>query len=277
MIPIATVGRVSKQSAEDDLVAASSRADVEVRTLTDLSDLEDARSVFDSVWPSGAGATQIQPNLMKAIVHAGGYASAAYRRGTPIGAAFGFLGRHDELGHPAPHLHSHMAAVLDPYRDQHVGSALKMHQRVWCLDAGLDTIVWTFDPLVRRNAIVNLLKLGVDVEGFEVDFYGSMDDAINAQDPTDRLFAWWRLASVRAEAASRGRLHRLNAAELIENGRDIIEVELPADIVSLRKSDPVVAAQWRVAVREALVAAFAAGFAIVGVSVAGGYVLERTS
>ena len=34
--------------------------------------------------------------------------------------------------------------------------------------AGIDTIVWTFDPLVRRNARVNLLKLGVDVDGFEV-------------------------------------------------------------------------------------------------------------
>ena len=268
---------MSKQSAESDLDAASSRAGVEIRTLTDLTELDDARSVFDAVWPSGAGATQIQSNLMKAIVHAGGYASAAYRDERPIGAAFGFLGRHDERGVPVPHLHSHMAAVLDPYRDQHVGSALKMHQRVWCMDAGIDTIVWTFDPLVRRNAIVNLIKLGVDVEGFEVDFYGSMDDAINAQDPTDRLFAWWRLTSPRAQAASLGALHRLDAAELVATGRHIIEVELPADIVSLRKSEPAVAAQWRVAVREALVAAFAAGYSIVGVSAAGGYVLERTS
>lgn len=268
---------MSDQSAAHDLVAASLRADVEVRTLTDLSDLDDARMVFDAVWPSGTGGTQIQANLMKAIVHAGGYASAAYRSGVVIGAAFGFLGRHDEDGRSTPHLHSHMAGVLDRYRDQHVGSALKMHQRAWCLDAGLDTIVWTFDPLVRRNAIVNLVKLGVDIEGFEVDFYGSMTDAINADDPSDRLFAWWRLASPRATAASLGRLHRMDTAELVATGRDVIEVELPDDIVSLRSSDPAAAAQWRVAVREALVAAFAEGFTVVGVSAAGGYVLERTS
>ena len=48
----------------------------------------------------------------------------------------------------------------------------------------MDTIVWTFDPLVRRNARLNLIKLGADVDGFEVDFYGNMDDGINSGDPT---------------------------------------------------------------------------------------------
>lgn len=259
-----------------DLDAASSRAGVEVRTLTDLSELDDARRVFDTVWPSGRGATQIQSNLMRAIVHAGGYASAAYRRDEPIGAAFGFIGRRERDGWHV-FLHSHMAAVLDPYRDQHIGSALKLHQRVWALERGIDTIGWTFDPLVRRNAVVNLIKLGVDVDGLEPDFYGSMDDAINAGDPTDRLFAWWRLTSPRAVAASLGQLHRLDTAELVAAGRDIVEVELPDDIVALRSTDPDAAAQWRLAVREALVASFAEGFEIIGVSGSDSYVLERNS
>lgn len=260
-----------------ELDDASRRADVEVRTLTDLSDLDDARVVFDLVWPSGAGATQIQPNLMKALVHAGGYASAAYRDGRPIGAALGFVGRHRSAatGEWHAHLHSHMAAVLPEHRDQHIGSALKMHQRAWALGCGIDTVVWTFDPLVRRNAFVNLVKLGADVEGFEVDFYGSMDDAINVDDPTDRLFAWWRLDSPRAEAASLGQLGRLDCAGLVASGRDVIEIELPADIVALRRDDPAAAAQWRIAVREALLAAFAQGFVIIGVGIDGGYVLER--
>ena len=146
--------------------------------------------MFDTVWPSGDGSTQIQANLLRAQIHAGGYASAAYRDGQAVGAAFAFVGRHQADGWHT-HLHSHMAAVLAPYRDQHIGAALKMHQRVWALDHDIDTIVWTFDPLVRRNAVLNLMKLGVDVEGFEVDFYGAMDDGINAGDPTDRLFAWW--------------------------------------------------------------------------------------
>ena len=135
-----------------------------------------------------------------------------------------------------------MAAVLDPYRDQHIGTALKMHQRVWALEQGIDTIVWTFDPLVRRNARVNLLKLGVDVDGFEVDFYGSMDDGINSGDPTDRLFAWWHLDSPRVFSASMGQLVPVDPIDLVVSGRDAIEIELPEDIVALRATDPVAAA-----------------------------------
>jgi predicted GNAT superfamily acetyltransferase len=39
--------------------------------------------------------------------------------------------------------------------------------------------------------------------------------------------------------------------------------------------DPVAAGQWRIAVREAFVAAFADGFRVIGVSPIGNYVLER--
>jgi len=230
--------------------------------------------VFDTVWPSGDGSTQIQANLLRAQIHAGGYASAAYRDGQAVGAAFAFVGRHQADGWHT-HLHSHMAAVLAPYRDQHIGAALKMHQRVWALDHDIDTIVWTFDPLVRRNAVLNLMKLGVDVEGFEVDFYGAMDDGINAGDPTDRLFAWWRLESSRARTALRGELVRIDLDAARAGGRDVLEVELPDDIVSLRAADPAAAAQWRVTVRASLTRALVDGYAIVGVSTTGGYVLER--
>ncbi len=269
------MSHVSEWSPRSDLAAAEVRADVRVRTLSDLSELQDARGVFDAVWPSRNGSTQIQANLLRALVHAGGCASAAYRDGRPIGAALAFVGRSVRADGWHTHLHSHMAAVLPAHRDAHVGSALKMHQRLWALEHGIDTIVWTFDPLVRRNAILNLLKLGVDVEGFEVDFYGAMDDEINTGEPTDRLFAWWRLESPRAIAASEGGLERLDPIELIIGGRDVIEIELPDDIVAIRAQSPDAAAQWRLAVREALQAAFADGFRIIGVSGAGGYVLER--
>ena len=281
-------------SAEGDLARAEERAGVEVRSLVDLSELDDARGVFDAVWPAADGSTQVAGNLMRALVHAGGYASAAYRDGEAVGAALAFVGRHvrserseprnvppDESGRHRrdgvwhEHLHSHMAAVLDPFRDQHIGTALKMHQRVWALDHGIDTIVWTFDPLVRRNARVNLLKLGVDVDGFEVDFYGNMDDGINSGDPTDRLFAWWRLDAPQVVSASMGRIVPVDPIDLIVGGRDVIEIELPEDIVALRAADPVAAGQWRIAVREAFVAAFADGFHVIGVSPMGNYVLER--
>lgn len=248
-----------------------------IRTATDLSDLDIARRIFDVVWPDPDECTQVQSNLMRALVHAGGYASVAYLDEVPVAAALAFVGRHQAGGGWHQHLHSHMAAVIDGYRDRHIGSALKLHQRVWALDRGVDTVVWTFDPLVRRNARLNLLKLGVDVEGFEIDFYGNMDDGINSGDPTDRLFAWWRLNSPRVYAAMAGRLEPLDLLALEEVGRDVAEIELPEDIVALRASDPQEAARWRLDLRAALTDAFAAGYRVIGLSPTGSYILERES
>ena len=173
------------------------------------------------------------------------------------------------------HLHSHMAGVLGDYRNRHIGTALKLHQRMWALDQGIDTIVWTFDPLVRRNARLNIGKLGVDVEGYEPNFYGSMTDAINAGDPTDRVFAWWRLASPRVHRAMAEGLAPIDTESLPSDGQDIRVVALPADIVALRGVDPSAALQWRLDVREGLMGAFAEGFTVIGVNNDGGYVLER--
>ena len=151
-----------------------------------------------------------------------------------------------------------------------------MHQRAWALGEGIDTIVWTFDPLVRRNARLNLLKLGVDVDGFEPDFYGQMDDGINTGDPTDRLFAWWRLDSDRVRAALADGIDELDVPTLTAAGHDVREVVLPDDIVALRQRDPVGAREWRLRLRGDLEASFTAGYRIIGVSTTGGYVMERT-
>lgn len=262
--------------ADHHLMRAQERANVEVRLLVDVHELRDAQFLFDRVWPAANGSTQLATNLMRAVVHSGGYTSAAYRDDVPIGAAFGWVGRHRVPDGWHEHLHSHMAAVLDDYRDQHIGSALKMHQRAWALSQDLDTVVWTFDPLVRRNARLNLIKLGVDVEGFQPDFYGEMNDGINTGDPTDRLFAWWHVDSDRAHAALAGELAEVDVAVLRGEGRDVREIEVPDDIVAIRQVDPDAAREWRMTLRRDLQSAFDDGYRITAVATHGGYVMERT-
>ena len=275
VLPPGKFCRMETRSAEQDLASAESRAAVEVRACQDLTELHDARWVCDEVWPSDAGSTQVPPNLVRAMVHAGGYASVAYRDGRPIGAGLGFIGRHEVDGSWHEHLHSHMVAVLEPYRDQHVGAAIKKHQRAWCLRQGIDTVVWTFDPLVRRNARLNLVKLGVDVEEFIIDFYGPLDDPINRDEPTDRLFAWWRLDSQRAQDAAANLLVPIDPASMSD--RDTRVIELPLDIVAVRSEDPEAAARWRQRVRTQLVDAFDNGYRIIGVTPDDGYLLERST
>jgi predicted GNAT superfamily acetyltransferase len=265
------------QNARENSIAAQSQAGVRIQTLTQLAELNDARLVFDAVWPSLGGSTQVQSNLMKALVHAGGYCAAAYVGEQPVGAALGFIGHHrDEAGNGHVHLHSHMAAVLEPYRDRHIGAALKVHQRWWALDQNIDVIMWTFDPLVRRNARLNLIKLGTEVRGYEVNFYGEMDDAINAGDPSDRMFAWWEVGSTRAIQAAAGELAPVDIAQLRSAGRDAIEIAVPDDIVQLRATNPAAAQEWREQVRAAFLDSAQHGYVITGVSLNGNYVLERS-
>ena len=96
---------------------------------------------------------------------AGGYISGAYAGDELIGASAGFLGRRaGEL-----HLHSHISGVIAARQSRHVGVALKQHQRAWALARGIDSIEWTFDPLVRRNAFFNLVKLGAEVVGIRTE------------------------------------------------------------------------------------------------------------
>ncbi|MFM9134593.1 MAG: GNAT family N-acetyltransferase [bacterium] len=256
-------------------------------------DTDRARAVFDAVWP-GEGS-QVTPNLMRALLHAGGYCSIAIDEdtGEVVGAALGFPARNPGLP-GGVYLHSHMAAAIEGRRDRGVGTLLKRHQREWALAQGIPVVSWTFDPLVRRNAYLNVIRLGVEVRDYHPDFYGEMPDAINAGDRTDRLVAWWEVGSRQAERAVRGEVVAPGDAELRGRYRDLISVaddgrpsvgappgpgetvlvSLPDDIVALRRADPDAGLAWRLAVREALTTAFARGLHVATVTTAGAYVLE---
>jgi len=253
---------------------ACNLAGVSIRTLDDPNEQGIAVRIFDQVWPMGSGATNVTPNLFRALTHSGGYASAAFDdpTGEPVGAALAVVGRHrnsDAQWHT--HLHSHMAAVVEGHRDRSIGTAIKLHQRAWALEKDIGTIVWSFDPLVRRNAWLNLHKLGTEVRGYEPNFYGNMDDAINVGDPSDRVFAWWVLESDRANAAA----ERPLPAFQVPAGDSGRIIGTPKDIVELRRTSPHEASDWRMRVRRQFLDAFDANFRVAGLDSNGSYVLIR--
>lgn len=261
----------SLERARLEASEAAARAGVTIREVTDVAGQTVARRIFDAVWPANNGEVAITSNLLRALVHAGGYCVLAEdgATGQPIGATLAFVGRDSVADGGGHHLHSHMAAVLEGHRDRSIGTAMKVHQRWWALDQGIPTVVWTFDPLVRRNARLNLMHLGVDVRRYYVDFYGEMPDAINAGDPTDRLLARWDLASRRVSDSLSGLRPMPSSGALVAEGAAIAltldgavldrgsanECELigvPPDIVALRRVDPNLAQRWRIYLREAL-------------------------
>jgi predicted GNAT superfamily acetyltransferase len=275
--------------ASADAARAASAVGVEIRVLTDLAGQSLARQLFDQTW-STDGNTQVTSNLMQALVHSGAYVSGAFIGDRIVGAAFAFPGR-DSSGHW--HLHSHMAAVLEDVRDRRIGAALKWHQRSWAIQNGYETITWTFDPLVRRNARLNLLKLGVYVCDYYEDFYGDMADALNAGDATDRAMARWELLSDRTMRAAAS-LNGLDPDPIpigaivalsveadepvvlqISLSADVLLVALPADIIDIREKNPALAARWRMAVRSVLSPVLASGMEITGFTGDGSYLVER--
>ena len=94
-----------------------------------------------------------------------------------LGACIGFFG-------PPAHaeLHSHIAGVRPAGLGRSVGFALKVHQRAWCLRRDVRVIAWTYDPLIRRNAYFNLVKLGARPAEYLRNFYGVMDDVDQRRD-----------------------------------------------------------------------------------------------
>ena len=123
---------------------------VVIRARDDVADLQRLASVFDEIW--GTSCPVVRVELLRAVQHAGGYLQCRGRGRSVVGGSFGFLGRH--RGEPA--LHSHVTGILPSVRHTGLGRALKLQQRAWAADHGLAWIVWTFDPLVRRNAWFNL-------------------------------------------------------------------------------------------------------------------------
>ena len=231
---------------------------IQVRKLDSLSDQHLSRNVFDQTWAMESGS-EITPNLLQAMVHSGSYLSGAFMDGKCVGAAFAFPATTGGL-----HLHSHMTAVLQEYRDKGVGYALKSDQWNWAKKKNYSYLSWTFDPLVRRNAKLNIAKLGVDISAYFPNFYGDMPDALNAGDESDRLMVSWRTD-----------IDAPKARELItkpETG-DIF-IEIPEDIVAIRSKNQSESMKWRRQVREQFMAAFEKNGKVIGFSANNEYVVR---
>ena len=232
--------------------------EVKVKSIYAHKDQNLCREIFDVVWQINFG-TEITPNLLQAMVHSGSYLSGAFKQNKLVGAAFAFPATNGGL-----HLHSHMTAVLPEFRDKGVGYALKIDQWNWAKIKNYSHISWTFDPLVRRNAKLNIAKLGVDISAYHPNFYGDMPDALNAGDESDRLMVSWSTD-----------IDTPRARDLITNPEpgDIL-IEIPEDIVAIRSKNQSESMKWRRQVREQFMAAFEKNGKVIGFSANNEYVVR---
>ncbi|GAB2813908.1 GNAT family N-acetyltransferase [Lentzea nigeriaca] len=246
-----------------------------VRQLTEHKELLAAQRLYESIWRSST--PPVTAELMRALIKSGNYVAGAFDGEDLVGACAGFCSPPAERS-----LHSHIAGVAPGMRGRNIGHALKLDQREWALARGIRTITWTFDPLVRRNAHFNLAKLGADATAYLPDLYGQMSDDINGGGDSDRLLVTWDLTAGEPRAVS---AEGVVALGISADGMPVpgtieghtVLVAVPADIESLRATNPAAAHEWRHAVRGVLGGLLTEGARITGFDRSGWYVVERSS
>ena len=262
--------------------AAAARAGVEVVEVEGMDELRAVSGLFSEVWGRGGEGAPMHSEAMRSMVHAGGLVSAAHdvADGQLLGAAV--------LGRDVPgRCYGYLAAVRPGTADRGIGWTLKQHQRLWALAHGMDTMAWTYDPLVSRNGRFNLTKLGATVREYVPAFYGQMSDEVNGTDVGDRMVVSWELRSRRALAAGEGVAPDPLPPDpgtvdgQVEAGPDGEParvdaagerwVRVPTDVVALRRTDPSLAAAWRSATATWFADAFAEGLLADSVSRTGWY------
>lgn len=288
-IVLSSVCWVDKPQAKG---AASLVMSIEIRLIATLAEYGACANLQRTVW----GHMEVVPDHMLLTVQRnGGIVLGAFDHAAPgaplVGFVFGFLGRSEDgrLKHA-----SHMAAVLPAYRDAQLGARLKWTQRDYALAQGLELMTWTFDPLLARNANLNIARLGAVCSTYIRNIYGPEPEDPHGPLPSDRFRVDWWLTSERVVERRVGLTNLPDAAALramapLANpdplepvaeplGQQFL-IQIPSDLAALQANDPARARAWRYQVRGLAEAAFARGFQVTGFArdgAVGLYLLERS-
>jgi predicted GNAT superfamily acetyltransferase len=157
-----------------------------------------------------------------------------------------------------------MMAVARDYQNKGVGTRLKWAQRARALAEGRKFITWTWDPMQARNAHFNLNRLGVTVDTFADNFYGTDYNTDPSQKTpegpglqSDRLFANWDLSAPRVAALASGSGFTVPA-------KPIASISIPSAWSILVKEDVNGARHEQLRVRVEFKEAFAANLVCAG-------------
>lgn len=221
--------------------------DVTFRDLSGMAEFREAEALQRAVW--GEGDQPDPADLMMVVQAEGGLVGGAFVEGRLVGYVFGFPTRDPQVQH------SHRLAVRAEARGLSLGVRLKHYQRDWCLARGIAHVRWTFDPLRHVNATLNIHRLGAEAVEYLEDYYGEMA-GINQGRASDRLLVDWTLAAPRVAALAEG-------PALPVPGATPLPVVLPEDVGDLAATDPAAATALRLALRDAIRAAFGEGRRIV--------------
>ena len=258
-----------------------------IRLLETIEEMSAVEALQREVWP-GSETDVVPAHVLITAVHNGGVLLGAFVEDELIGFVFGFPGIDSTPDGPRPKHCSHILGVYSNHRDSGVGFALKRAQWQMVRHQGLDHVTWTYDPLLSRNAHLNVARLGAVCSTYRRSEYGDMRDGLNAGLPSDRFQVdWWvntkrveRRLSKRARPTLRlNHLARVGVHPLypLQTRPDnlprppehvpalkaqLIAAEIPSDFMALKSADFALARDWRFFTREFFETAFAKGYIV---------------
>lgn len=275
---------------------------ISLRVLENPQDLLAVEDLQRQVW-SGSETEIVPVHMLIAASHNGGLVIGAFDEdahdsGILVGFVYGFPGLYSTPDGPRPKHCSHMMGVHPAYRNLGIGFSIKRAQWQMVRNQGLDRITWTFDPLLSRNAHLNIARLGAVCNTYLRSVYGELRDDINVGLPTDRFQVDWWVNSERVNRRLSRRARRpLDLAHFLAAGAQVLNrssvdaanglphpgpyhpgehvgadpqgdapalwlVEIPANFSTLRESDPQLALEWRLHLRDVCEDLFAHGYLV---------------
>ncbi len=258
--------------------------DVKIRSINTLTDLRKCHEIQRATW--GFTDLMVFPyTQLISAAHNGGVLLGAYVNEELVGFVYGYLGM---SGSKLYHFSQRMG-VLPQYQSMGIGMKLKLAQREQMLRQGIDLIVWTYDPLLGKNAALNIEKLGGFVRHYARDIYGAVNNPLQVGLSTDRFLLEWELMSDRVRERIRSSEPRPRAEEWLKQDRhhlvnyvawegnlprpvaldlemeeDTLLVQIPPDLNAIKRIDLSVARGWRESTRDIFETYFKRGYVVTG-------------
>jgi len=258
--------------------------DIKIRSINTLTDLRKCHEIQRTTW--GFTDLMVFPyTQLISSAHNGGVLLGAYDGPNLVGFVYGYLG----MSGTKLYLFSQRMGVLPNYQGRGIGMKLKLAQRDQMLRQGIDLIVWTYDPLLGKNASLNIEKLGGIVRHYARDIYGAVNNPLQVGLSTDRFLVEWELMNTRVRERIRSKSPRPKAESWLSEARyrsvnyvtweadlprpiasdleledDVLLIQIPPDLNLIKRIDLSIARGWRESTRDIFETYFQRGYIITG-------------
>jgi predicted GNAT superfamily acetyltransferase len=261
---------------------------ISIRPLETMEQMVMVEELQLTVWP-GSERDVVPGHILITLAHNGATLLGAFDGEHLAGFVLGFPGfdpqTPDRVAMARLKHCSHMLGVDPAYQGRGVGLALKLAQRQEVEAQGIRLITWTYDPLLSKNAHLNIRRLGGLARTYMRDAYGEMRDGLNQGVASDRFLLEWWITSPRVVSRVERARPPLDLANFLAAGavkvnpavlRDddllapaeslqpmegnLLLVEIPSEFEEMKERDPGLAVAWRNHAREIFETAFSLGF-----------------